>query len=157
MLLTSEIKPLILSYDFHKIVYLEKDSTEKFVFLVGNVRESTRYVTVIPIDRRTHDESPGMPQSIQISSSPPFNSGHENNRMDLLSPERHGAFTPLNGHQEPPEISFSTDNRLKVPQLVIGAGGDTDSESKKQFKESKFSKMGGAVKLHTFWYKFDTV
>ena len=99
-------------------------------FVTG--RDTTRHVTVIPIDRSIRNidrqQTGVLPTGFNIYN-------HESNVG-----ERAYQFS---GGSDGESIQQFSGNRLQVPTFVIGQESDTESDSRMTFKESKFSKMGG--------------
>lgn len=107
-----------------------------------SVRDNTRHVTVIPIDRRVYDGDFERVLNVQASQSNPFDVSIDNNE---------GTPAVVSGQQI---SNVSAGNRLQVPNIVNGPDTDTDGASKKHFKESKFSKMGGKTKFCNHYQAF---
>lgn len=78
--------------------------------------------------------------NIQISNGPLYNVGGNDAERANFSPPLLVSSSGQNGLQDVP---LTTGDRLKVPKFTIGPESDTDDDSKRSFKESKFSKMGG--------------
>ena len=66
----------------------------------------------------------------------------------MLSPITQSSFSASKRHKDSPQLSVSFDKGLTVPQLIISGGRDSEDETSKQYKESKFSKMGGKVTMY---------
>ena len=102
---------------------------------------------MIPIDR-THGDSTENPLNSQLSAGPSYSNGIDSNGIDLLTPITQNSFSASKIHKDSSQLSVTFDKGLNVPQLIIGGGRDPEEETSKQYKESKFSKMGGKVKMY---------
>lgn len=87
------------------------------------------------------------PPNIQISNGPLYNLGSNDDESASFSPAHLVGSSGQNGLQDLPR---TIGDRLKVPKFTIGPESDTDDDSKRSFKESKFSKMGGRKCISNF-------
>ena len=108
----------------------------KALFALNTGRDTTRHVTVIPIDRSKlnsdNQSTLAVPTGVYIQNDESI----VNERVQLFG----GGGSRLNGDN----VQKTSGNRLQDPTFAIGQESDTESDSPTTYKESIYSKMGGS-------------
>ena len=111
----------------------------KALFALNTGRDTTRHVTVIPIDRSkgnidTNQQIGALSTDINIP-----NIQNDDSIVNERVQQFGGGGRPNGG-----TIQIPSGNRLQIPTFAIGQESDTENDSPTSYKESIYSKMGGS-------------